>query len=33
LPNKVWLANPVFQSDCRQIFGLNQCMLGFYCLI
>ena len=29
LPNMVWLANPVFQSDCRQIFGPNQCMLGF----
>ena len=30
LPNKVCLANPVFWSDCRQIFGLNQCMLGFW---
>ena len=31
LPNKVCLANPVFRSDCRQIFGLNPCMLGFWC--
>jgi hypothetical protein len=29
LPNEVWMANPLFRSDCRQIFGLNQCMLGF----
>jgi len=29
LPNEAWMANPLFRSDCRQIFGLNPCMLGF----
>ena len=29
LPIKGWLANPMFLSDCRQMFGLNQCILGF----
>jgi len=29
LPIKGWLPNPVFLSYCRQMFGLNQCILGF----